>query len=96
MRNPNVTTAGTGRVQALVLRFVVWRYVTAGLNWGDPASYESILGPCSDAYARFRRLKKWEARYEAMGFQPVSPTTWIKAGGFGCDYASELFRPQNA
>ncbi len=76
----------------LVRDFVVRRYVAAGLLWGDAESYSGYLGECVGYAGMLRKLTRWEARYVRLGFKPV---VWVEAGGYGKDYSSKLYLPNN-
>lgn len=68
-------------------RIVIWRYVSAGLNYGDYLSYMTGLIP-ENHYGRI--LARWERRYVVLGYVPLSPDDWLMAGGYGRDYKDKL------
>ena len=91
--NTQTVASPQGCLARLVREFVVRRYVSAGLAWGDAESYSGCLGECVGYAGMLRKLNRWEARYSQIGFKPVDKRVWVEAGGYGADYASKLYLP---
>lgn len=68
-------------------RYVVWRYVEAGLAMGD---YHGYLF-CPDSVER--KYEKWKERYKALGYEPLLFQDWVEAGGYGVPYKHLLRQP---
>lgn len=70
-------------------KIVINRYVSAGLYWGDAASY-SFMGYTANYNSLTQNLKYWEDKYVKLGYIPVRHQRWIESGGYGLEYESQL------
>jgi hypothetical protein len=69
--------------------FIVSRYVSIGLQWGDAESY-SFMGECVGYKSLCKALEKLETQYANLGYKVVDRKTWVLAGGYGKEYESKL------
>jgi hypothetical protein len=69
--------------------FIISRYVSVGLQWGDAESY-SFMGECVGYKSLCRALERLETQYQNMGYKVVDRETWVLAGGYGKEYESKL------
>jgi len=70
-------------IKKLWKKFVINRYISAGLSWGDAESYRPMLGKCLGYESLVKRLNYWEAKYKKLGYRPIPMAAWILAGGYG-------------
>ena len=66
--------------------FVIRNYVSAGLRWGDAASYLPIMGKAVGYDEMLEGLYLWEKQYQKLGYKLIGYDVWIDAGGYGRDY----------
>ncbi len=82
----------------LINRFIAWRYVRVGLDYGDAVSY-LYMGKCDGFDSLQQNFKKWEKRYVGRGFIPIHFDVFVSVGGGYAPDNSEvkkrLFRVQN-
>jgi hypothetical protein len=61
-------------IKKLWERFVIHKYVSAGLQWGNATSF---------GYNENRkRLEYWENKYKELGYVPVSYTIWVSCSQY--------------
>jgi hypothetical protein len=71
-------------------KFVIHRYVSSGLYWGDLESY-TFMGEPYRYGSACNSLDFWEAQYEKLGYLPINREEWVAAGGYGrTEYKSRL------
>lgn len=73
-------------INALVERFIVWRYVTVGMLWGCMLSYSYMGEPVG-----WKRVEKrflfWEKHYVKLGYKAIEIDEFVTAGGYeGAEY----------
>ena len=71
--------------------FVIYQYIRLGLKHGDEVSY-SYMGSAVGFDRTEAKFLKWEQRYIALGYTPISVNIWEIAGGFGKDFKHNLYR----
>ncbi len=76
-------------IKKLWQKFVVWRYIEAGLNWGDCSSY-SHLGATEEYDRMYNKLLFWEKRYKKLGYKPLDYSDWDLTG-WGKPYKDKLY-----
>ncbi len=69
--------------------FIISRYVSVGLQWGDAESY-SFMGECVGYSSLCKALERLETQYAKLGYKVVGRETWVRAGGYGAEYESKL------
>jgi|688.fasta_scaffold433439_2 hypothetical protein len=69
--------------------FIISRYVSVGLQWGDAESY-SFMGECVGYNSLCKSLERLETQYAKLGYKVVDRETWVLAGGYGEEYESKL------
>jgi hypothetical protein len=79
-------------MRRLIERFIVWRYIAAGVTWGDATSYLHSMGTCVGYDKLTKRLQKWERLYNALGYAPITSDDWIRIGGWGKDVEPLLYQ----
>lgn len=71
-------------INKLWLRLVVVRYIHTGLAMGDDFSYGFMGEGYGPDYEK--RHRRWERRYNALGFKSIPDDVWQLAGGYGEPY----------
>lgn len=70
-------------------KFVIHKYASVGLHWGDLESY-CFMGEPYGYNSVCKSLDYWESKYEKLGYVPVDRDIWVSAGGYGGEYQSHL------
>lgn len=70
-------------------RFVIYKYVSIGLHWGDLDSY-LFMGEPYGYDSACKSLDFWESKYEKLGYVPIDREVWVGAGGYGKEYKPYL------
>lgn len=76
-------------------RYIIWRYVRAGLMWGEADGYVLIAGECVGYESRERKFHYWEEKYKKLGYMPLSEWQWEESGGYGVPFEHLLKKKIN-